>query len=195
MNAVDLFCGAGGFSAGLEAAGINVAYGVDIADHALTTFETNHAATVIAHDLSEGLPAELHDEAADIIFGSPPCQGFSDARGERSLDDERNQLVFSFIQAVEQLQPRYVLMENVAGMTTISDAFLDAIEAEYDAADDLLCVDLGGRRIMKKKTPIAGCATFNVRALPLPPPATIPSRSASHVAHHRLYPILAPNHI
>ncbi len=131
MNAVDLFCGAGGFSAGLEAAGINVAYGVDIADHALTTFETNHAATVIAHDLSEGLPAELHDEAVDIIFGSPPCQGFSDARGERSLDDERNQLVFSFIQAVEQLQPRYVLMENVAGMTTISDAFLDAIEAEY----------------------------------------------------------------
>jgi len=131
MNAVDLFCGAGGFSAGLEAAGINVAYGVDIADHALATFETNHAATAIAHDLSEGLPAELHDEAVDIVFGSPPCQGFSDARGERSLDDERNQLVFSFIQAVETLQPNYVLMENVAGMTTIGDAFLDAIETEY----------------------------------------------------------------
>ena len=134
MHAVDLFCGAGGFSAGLEAAGIDVVAGVDIADHALATFEANHAATAIAHDLSDGLPAELHDENVDIVFGSPPCKGFSDARGERSLDDERNQLVFSFIQAVEQLQPRYVLMENVAGMTTISDAFLDAIEAEYDAA-------------------------------------------------------------
>ncbi|RJX41932.1 hypothetical protein DM826_09725 [Halonotius aquaticus] len=134
MHAVDLFCGAGGFSAGLEAAGIDVDYGVDIADDALATFEANHAATAITHDLSDGLPAELHDEDVDIVFGSPPCKGFSDARGERSLDDERNQLVFSFIQAVEQLQPRYVLMENVAGMTTISDAFLDAIESEYDAA-------------------------------------------------------------
>ena len=131
MHAVDLFCGAGGFSTGLERAGIDVDYGADIADDALATFEANHAATAITHDLSDGLPAELHDQDVDIVFGSPPCKGFSDARGERSLDDERNQLVFSFIQAVEQLQPRYVLMENVAGMTTISDAFLDAIEAEY----------------------------------------------------------------
>ena len=131
MHAVDLFCGAGGFSAGLEAAGIDVVVGVDIADHALATFETNHAATPINHDLSDGLPAEIREEAVDIVFGSPPCQGFSDARGERSLDDERNQLVFAFIQAVAELQPRYVLMENVAGMTTIGDDFLDAIDAEY----------------------------------------------------------------
>ena len=131
MHAVDLFCGAGGFSTGLERAGIDVDYGADIADDALATFEANHAATAITHDLSDGLPAELHDQDVDIVFGSPPCKGFSDARGERSLDDERNQLVFSFIQAVEQLQPRYVLMENVAGMTTISDVFLDAIKAEY----------------------------------------------------------------
>lgn len=131
MRALDLFCGAGGFSAGFERAGIDVVAGVDSDEQALETFEANHDGTGVCHDISEGVPAALRDVDVDVIFGSPPCKGFSDARGSRRLDDERNQLVFSFIQWVEQFQPTSVMMENVAGMTTISDEFLEAIEAEY----------------------------------------------------------------
>lgn len=131
MDALDLFCGAGGFSVGFERAGIDVRYGVDIADQALETFDATHEARGIHHDISEGVPDDLADAEVDVIFGSPPCKGFSDARGSRRLDDERNQLVFSFIKWVEQFQPAYVMMENVAGMTTISDEFLSAIEREY----------------------------------------------------------------
>lgn len=131
MQALDLFCGAGGFSVGFEQAGIDVLYGVDIAEQALETFDENHDATGICHDISEGIPDDLADLDVDVIFGSPPCKGFSDARGSRRLDDERNQLVFSFIQWVDHFQPAYVMMENVAGMTTISDEFLEAIEREY----------------------------------------------------------------
>ncbi|MFT4905185.1 MAG: DNA-cytosine methyltransferase [Natronomonas sp.] len=131
MKAIDLFCGAGGFSKGFERAGIDVRYGVDADEAALETFERNHAGEAIHHDIRESPPAELEAVDADIVFGSPPCKGFSDARGNRRLDDERNQLVFSFIQWVGELEPDYVLMENVAGMTTISEAFLEAIEREY----------------------------------------------------------------
>lgn len=134
MNAIDLFCGAGGFSIGFEQAGINVQYGIDIDEPALDSFRTNHSGSVILHDISEDIPEKISDLNVDIVFGSPPCKGFSDARGSRRLDDERNQLVFSFIQWVDRLQPKYLMMENVAGMTTISDEFLQAIEKEYAEA-------------------------------------------------------------
>lgn len=134
MRSIDLFCGAGGFSVGFEQAGIDVLYGIDVAEQALETFEENHDGTGILHDISEGVPDEVEDVDVDIIFGSPPCKGFSDARGSRRLDDERNQLVFSFIQWVNHFQPAYVMMENVAGMTTISEDFLQAIEKEYSKA-------------------------------------------------------------
>ena len=131
MNAIDLFCGAGGFSAGVERAGVDVLYGFDVNEQALTTFEENHSGTAVQHTITEDVPDEYQHLDVDLVFGSPPCKGFSDARGARRLDDERNQLVFAFIQWVNQLQPAYVLMENVAGMTTIGEEFLQAIEREY----------------------------------------------------------------
>ncbi len=135
MQAIDLFCGAGGFSSGFEQAGVSVVYGVDSSETALATFVNNHEGAGIHHDISKQVPDELPEELAafspDIIFGSPPCKGFSDARGARQLDDERNQLVFSFIQWVDYFQPKYVMMENVAGMTTISESFLLAIKKAY----------------------------------------------------------------
>lgn len=51
----------------------------------------------------------------DVVFGGPPCQGFSSI-GKRLIDDRRNQLVFHFFRIVSELQPRYFVMENVPGM-------------------------------------------------------------------------------
>ncbi|WP_049970451.1 DNA cytosine methyltransferase [Haladaptatus cibarius] len=131
MKGIDLFCGAGGFGSGFEQFGMDVLYGIDVNEMALETFDRNHEGESIQHDISEGVPEKLRGIDVNVVFGSPPCQGFSDARGSRRLDDERNQLVFSFIQWVGELQPEYVMMENVAGMTTIGEEFLDAVEREY----------------------------------------------------------------
>lgn len=51
-----------------------------------------------------------------MVFGGPPCQGFSTI-GKRLIDDERNQLVFHFFRVVTTLRPKYFVMENVPGMT------------------------------------------------------------------------------
>lgn len=131
-NFIDLFCGAGGFSAGFENAGFETKAGIDYAGDVLKTFEKNHVngADAIEHDISE----DIIEYDVDYVIGSPPCQGFSHAKGERSLDDERNNLVFHFIRWIDHLQPKFVVMENVAGIRNISDDFLDKIEERYDEA-------------------------------------------------------------
>lgn len=135
MKAIDLFCGCGGFSFGFELANIEVEYGVDINGEALETFDQNHPnSEAIEHDISKGIPEKIRDEDFDIVFGSPPCQGFSHAKGERAESDERNNLVFHFIDWVDELDPDYVVMENVTGIRNISDNFLDTVEESYNEA-------------------------------------------------------------
>jgi DNA (cytosine-5)-methyltransferase 1 len=58
------------------------------------------------------------DGVIDVVVGGPPCQGFS-LIGKRAFDDPRNQLVFSFARLVGTLKPRYFVMENVPGMTSV----------------------------------------------------------------------------
>jgi DNA (cytosine-5)-methyltransferase 1 len=131
LLAIDLFCGAGGFSAGFERAGIEVMAGVDYEESVLRTFEHTHDAKAVQHDISEGVPENLRSLSPDIVFGSPPCQGFSDARGSRYLDDDRNGLVFEFVHWVDVFQPQFAVMENVAGLVTISDGFMTVLEQEF----------------------------------------------------------------
>lgn len=52
---------------------------------------------------------------ADVIFGGPPCQGFSVA-GKMNPDDERNELVWAFLQVVKAVRPKAFVIENVAAL-------------------------------------------------------------------------------
>lgn len=83
------------------------------------TFESNHpGAKFVERDLSDP-PDEIH---ADVVVGSPPCQGFSDARGNRDEKDarelSRNSLPFSFLEWTASIRPVVAVMENVAGFAT-----------------------------------------------------------------------------
>lgn len=125
LTAIDLFCGAGGFSKGMENAGIDVIYGIDINSQFEKTFNYNHKNTkFLCYDISKRIPEiiKTHKYKIDIIFGSPPCQGFSDARGNRDPKNKdqkhRNNLPFQFIKYVKDLQPKIYIMENVTGMST-----------------------------------------------------------------------------
>jgi len=124
-TAIDLFCGAGGMSLGFEQAGFDVVAAFDVEEinivtHRLNFPETSAEVANLAEHNGDTLRklAGLGRTEIDVVFGGPPCQGFS-CGGLRDIDDERNLLVFDFLRLVRQLEPKYFVMENVKGLTSI----------------------------------------------------------------------------
>ena len=118
--AIDLFAGAGGMSLGFEQAGFDVAIAVEIDRIHCATHEYNFPKTsVICKSVAElqgkEIQERLKNAEIDVLFGGPPCQGFS-LMGKRVLEDPRNQLGFHFVRLIGELQPKYFVMENVPGM-------------------------------------------------------------------------------
>jgi DNA (cytosine-5)-methyltransferase 1 len=60
--------------------------------------------------------ANLKREELAILFASPPCQGFSTAKGNRFLDDERNDLFLETIRYIDEIRPMVFIIENVTGL-------------------------------------------------------------------------------
>lgn len=134
--AVDLFSGAGGLSQGLEAAGYQVVLGVDTDEWALETHAHNFAGLSLAVDLGvaenrTGLAQMFDGIEVDLVAGGPPCQPFSRAGrskirslvedGARDALDGRKELWQGFVDIVEQVEPRAVLLENVPDMALGDD--------------------------------------------------------------------------
>ncbi len=113
-KAVDLFCGGGGFSEGLEQAGFEVTHAVDIEAKACDTYRLNHPETeVLEADILEIEPEEFPQDI-DLLFGSPPCTEFSWAKSGGGGDiEEGMQLVKRFLYFVVEIEPEYWIMENV----------------------------------------------------------------------------------
>jgi DNA (cytosine-5)-methyltransferase 1 len=124
-TAIDLFCGCGGISCGLQMAGFRVLAGADINDSYRQTFGHNfRAAQSLGQDLSSISAArfmelvDIKPGSLDLLAGGPPCQGFSKnvPRSLREAQSANNQLVKTYLDYCEALQPRMILMENVAEM-------------------------------------------------------------------------------
>ncbi len=115
MRGVDLFCGVGGLSAGLQAAGIEIVAAYDDWPLAVETYNRNlpsHAETLDLRDVDRAAD-EIAAHAPDIIAGGPPCQDFSTA-GLR-VEGQHANLTVAFSLIVARCAPSFVLMENVPG--------------------------------------------------------------------------------
>ena len=130
MVGVDLFCGAGGMSLGAVQAGIKVVLAVDDDRHAVATYSANHPlTTVVVSDIRcltrHRLRQLLSRRRVDVVFGGPPCQGFSYSNlRTRSTENSENWLFREFLRVVRLLQPPWVLFENVRGLVnTASGVF------------------------------------------------------------------------
>lgn len=131
---IDLFAGAGGMSLGFEQAGFDVKIAVEIDPIHCATHEFNFPHTNVIcksiTDLDVGQIRQiLNNQEIDLIFGGPPCQGFS-LMGKRVLDDPRNSLVWHFLRIIQELKPKYFVMENVPGLATgtFGQLLLEVIE-------------------------------------------------------------------
>jgi DNA (cytosine-5)-methyltransferase 1 len=121
-------------SLGAVRAGIDVILAVDADPHATATYAANHPSTsVIEADVRRLTKKRLHDALGDrdidIVFGGPPCQGFSYSNlRTRSTSNTENWLFREFLRIVRILQPPWVVFENVRGLVnTASGVFFDQV--------------------------------------------------------------------
>lgn len=119
MRAIDFFCGTGGFSRGAHAAGLDVVGAYDIDPILTSSFERNFPDTpLFLKDIGKLTSDEVLQDVGgpvDLVFGGPPCQGFSSI-GRRDKSDPRRSLLQSFFQLVADLTPSAFVMENVLGL-------------------------------------------------------------------------------
>lgn len=124
-KAISLFAGAGGFCEGVRLAGFKVLCAVELDEAACKTHVANFQNVALfegdisrfLRDEREGFPRrdELIEIGVDLVYGGPPCQGFSQI-GPRKLNDPRNRLYKEFVRVVRLLKPSMFIMENVPNM-------------------------------------------------------------------------------
>jgi len=132
LTYIDLFSGCGGLSLGLHNAGWKGLFAIEKNKDAFETLEYNLIENKHHFDWPKWLPKSNHEideclttykkqlfklqNKVDLVAGGPPCQGFSMA-GRRNENDNRNNLVNSYISFIELVRPKIIFFENVKGFT------------------------------------------------------------------------------
>lgn len=134
--AIDLFCGAGGCSEGLIQAGFHILFSSDISDMVEVTYKHRHeqlgliqgkntwferadirnlTGEVIWNSIASlEIFKEKELPEIDLMIGGPSCQGFSRA-GRRDKSDPRNMLFGEYVRVINEVKPKYIVLENVEG--------------------------------------------------------------------------------
>lgn len=128
IEAISLFTGAGGLDVGFEKAGFKTIFANDIDRDSCETYDANYP-----HVIRHGDVREFKDElkrlhGVPLVFGGPPCQGFSVA-GRMDLNDPRSKLLFDFIEIVKIVSPQVFVCENVKSLLTL-DRF-ESVRKEF----------------------------------------------------------------
>ena len=181
LKAIDLFSGAGGFSLGMEKAGIEVVAAVEFDKNIANTYRYNHSETLMINDdirnirvsdldPSTGniiLSEKIDLNSINVIFGGPPCQGFSMSgnrirRKKSFLEDERNELFLDFYRFVKFVNPSVFIIENVPGILNydngrVKDEIYDLFSSiGYQVASKVLSAENYGVPQKRKRAFIIG---------------------------------------
>lgn len=164
---IDVFAGCGGLSLGLKRAGWQGLFAIEKDPFAFETLSTNFLSG--ANHFSYNWPESIEKKAwdidellamragalsalsgkVDLLAGGPPCQGFSYA-GRRRANDPRNRLFEAYLELVEILRPRLVLIENVRGFASdfnaskcgtarnFSSELQQALSTDYDVKSTII---------------------------------------------------------
>lgn len=150
IQAIDLFCGAGGLSYGLKRSGIEVVAGLDMDPKCAYPFAENVGAEFLEQDLAatdpEVLGKHYSERKVTLLAGCAPCQPFSTlSNGSNRQNSKKWPLLMEFSRVAEALEPDLVTMENVPVLRSqsIFDDFVGSLKARsyhvthqiLDAAD------------------------------------------------------------
>lgn len=118
MKGIDLFAGAGGFTEGAEAAGVEIVWAANHWQAAVDVHAANHPSTLHAcQDLQQADWTQV--SAHDILLASPACQGHTHARGkEKPHHDAQRATAWAVVSAAECHQPEVFVVENVKEFAT-----------------------------------------------------------------------------
>ncbi|WP_034388108.1 DNA cytosine methyltransferase [Hellea balneolensis] len=136
----DLFCGAGGLSLGFQQADFRVLGGNDFFKSAGQTFSNAHENSKFYdmpiqelkgnHILSD---MSMKRGDLDCLVGGPPCQAYSVYNHKRSMDDERANLFKEYLRIVDELYPKWIVIENVTGIKSIDNGqVIETIRTELN---------------------------------------------------------------
>lgn len=115
---IELFAGAGGLALGLEMAGFKSILLNEKEKVACNTLKTNRPYWNVVNDDICNVDFSTYKNKVDLLTGGFPCQPFSYAGKKLGLNDIRGTLVFQMIRAINEIQPKVFLAENVKGLKT-----------------------------------------------------------------------------
>ena len=117
MKVLDLFSGIGGFSLGLERAGMETVAFCEFDEHAQKVLRKHWPGVPIHSDIRE-LNAKQYRGTVDVICGGFPCQDLSTAGKQVGFSGERSSLYGEMLRVISECMPRYAIFENVTGLLT-----------------------------------------------------------------------------
>lgn len=140
FRVLDLFCGAGGFSCGLDMVdGFSTQVALDFDANALNTFQKNFpnaygvCGDICSEEVKKDILKECEKRKVNMVIGGPPCQGFSLKGKNLGIDDPRNFLFLEYVDIVKRLKPEIFIIENVKNMMMSTDGyFINQIRERFE---------------------------------------------------------------
>ncbi|ELB1484589.1 DNA (cytosine-5-)-methyltransferase [Vibrio parahaemolyticus] len=120
-NLVELFAGGGGLALGMEQAGLNSIFLNELDKHACATLRHNRPEWNVVEGSIENIDFSEIKENVDVLTGGFPCQAFSYAGKGLGFEDTRGTLFYEMARAINELQPKVFLAENVRALLTHED--------------------------------------------------------------------------
>jgi len=148
-----LFSGIGGIDLGLERAGMEIRWQVEIDDYARRVLEKHWPDVKRYKDVKE-ITEKNKPEEVDLIAGGFPCQDISIAgKGKGIIEGERSSLWFEMLRIIRMVRPRFVLIENVSALTFrgLDTVLLGLAQSGYDAEWNLISAESIGARHFRKR--------------------------------------------
>jgi DNA (cytosine-5)-methyltransferase 1 len=137
VNVLDLFSGIGGFSLGLERAGMRTVAFCEIDPYACAVLAKHWPSVPIYRDVQAITAIRITDDgiSVDVICGGFPCQDISFAGAGAGLEGARSGLWREFARLIGELRPKFALVENVAALTVrgLLNVLGDLATLGYDA--------------------------------------------------------------